>query len=192
MPPTGWPRVTRSCRICVDAWNATFRSRWIGILLRVNDSWVRPYSPGAGRWLVIGWEAFALGLLAWTTVEQFELAGHGVRAVIAVLALLWLVGAVRILRMGAYVGDRGVLIRGLLRSRMLAWQEIAHVRLHQATHRLARWEIESGLTVLIERRDGTLVNTELWARGVDFHARPTVFRHVYHELRDRHLAAVNA
>jgi hypothetical protein len=140
---------------------------------------------------VIGWEAIALALLAWSTVRQFELAGHGMRAVIGVLAAAWLVGAARILRMGAYVGDRGLLIRGLLRSRTLRWPEVAHVRLHQATHRLGRWRIESGMTVLIERRDGTLVNTELWAQGVDFHARPTVFRAVYHELRNRHLDAVN-
>jgi len=51
---------------------------------------------------------------------------------------------------------------------------------------------ESGMTVLIERRDGTTVNTELWAQGVDFHSRPNVFRAVYHELRNRHLKAVNA
>ena len=48
------------------------------------------------------------------------------------------------------------------------------------------------MTVLIERRDGSTVNTELWAQGVDFHSRPKVFRAVYHELRDRHLAATAA
>jgi hypothetical protein len=48
------------------------------------------------------------------------------------------------------------------------------------------------MTVLIERGDGSMVNTELWAQGVDFHSRPKVFRAVYHELRDRHLAAVRA
>jgi hypothetical protein len=48
------------------------------------------------------------------------------------------------------------------------------------------------MTVLIERRDGSTVNTELWAQGVDFHSRPKVFRAVYHELRERHSAAVNA
>jgi hypothetical protein len=102
------------------------------------------------------------------------------------------VGAWRILQMGAYVSLDGLRIRGLLRSRTMQWQEVANVRLHKATHRLGPWEIESGMTVLIERRDGTTVNTELWAQGVDFHSRPTVFRAVYHELRDRHLAALNA
>jgi len=158
----------------------------------VNDSWVRPYTPGMGRWLVIGWEAFALGLLAWSTIEQFGLTGHGVRAVTGVIAALWVVGTWRIMEMGAYVGADGLLIRGLMRSRAMRWQDVAQVRLHRAKHRLGRWEIEGGMTVLIERRDGSTVNTELWAKGVDFHSRPKVFRAVYQELRDRHRAALNA
>ena len=28
------------------------------------------------------------------------------------------------------------------------------------------------------------------AQGIDFHSRPTVFREVYHELRNRHLATL--
>lgn len=158
----------------------------------MDESWERPYTAGPGRYLVIGWEALALALLAWTTVRQFELSGHGVRLVAVALAALWVVGAYRILRMGAYVGEDGLRIHGLLWSRTLRWREIAQVRLHQATHRVGRWQIESGMTVLIERRDGSTVNTELWAQGVDFHARPSLFRAVYHELRTRHLAAQNS
>jgi hypothetical protein len=74
----------------------------------------------------------------------------------------------------------------------MRWHDIANVRLHKATHRIGSWEIESGMTVLIERRDGSTVNTELWAQGVDFHSRPKVFRAVYHELRERHSAAAKA
>jgi hypothetical protein len=176
-----------------DAGKATFVPGDFGILLRVNDvDWVRPYTPGTGRWLVIGWEAVALGLLAWTSVRQFDLTGAGIWVLACVIAATWAVGAGRILRMGAYVGVGGLRIRGLLRSRTMRWQEIAHVRLHRATHKLGPWEIESGMTVLIERADGAMVNTELWAQGVDFHSRPKVFRAVYHELRNRHLAATIA
>ena len=155
------------------------------------DSWERPYTPGPGRWVVIGWEAFALALFAWATIRQFELGGHGMRLVSCTLAALWVIGAHRILQMGAYVRADGLRIHGLMRSRTMSWREIAQVRLHEATHRVGPWAIESGLTVLIERRDGSMVNTELWARGVDFHSRPKVFRAVYHELRSRHRAAVS-
>jgi hypothetical protein len=156
----------------------------------VSETWERPYEPGAGRWLVIAWEAAALGLLGWTTVRQFGLTGPGIQIMAGVLAAAWVIGSWRILRMGVYAGGGGVRIRGLLRSRTLRWPEVAHVHLHKATHRLGRWKIESGVTVLIERRDGSMVNTELWAQGVDFHSRPRVFRAVYQELRALHLDAV--
>jgi hypothetical protein len=155
----------------------------------VSDAWVRPYTPSIGRWLVIVWEAAALSLLAWSTIQQFDLTGRGVRIVACMLTAVWVVGTSRIMQTGAYVGADGLLIRGLLRSRTLRWRDVAHVRLHKATHKIGRWEIESGMTVLIECRDGSTVNTELWAQGIDFHSRPTVFRAVYHELRNRHLTA---
>jgi hypothetical protein len=158
----------------------------------VSDSWARPYTPGTGRWLVIAWEAVALALLAWTTIGQFDLTGHAIRVLCCVIAAVWVIGAWRIVQMGAYVSTRGLRLQGLFLSRTLRWDQIEHVRLHKATHRLGPWEIESGMTVLIERRDGTTVNTELWAQGVDFHRRPAEFKAVYHELRNRHLAAVNA
>jgi hypothetical protein len=152
----------------------------------VEKSWIRPYAPGPGRWLVIAWEAAALAMLAWTTIRQFELTGHQVKLVACTLAALWVIGAHRILQMGAYVGSTGLCIHGLVRSRTMHWREVSRVRLHRAIHRLGPWEIESGMTVLIDRHDGSTINTELWAQGVDFHSRPGVFRAVYHELRTRH------
>jgi hypothetical protein len=155
----------------------------------VGEDWVRPYSPGVGRWLVIGWEAIAFALLGWASVGLFRVEGNGVTYLAMTLAALWVVGGWRILEMGVYVRPDGLQIRGLLRSRRLGWDEIAHVRLHRHTNKIGRWEIEGGMTVLIERRDGSMVNTELWAQGVDFHNRPHLFRAVYQDLRTRHLEA---
>jgi hypothetical protein len=158
----------------------------------VGSHWVRPYPPGVGRWLVIIWEAIALALLTWASIRQFDLIGHGVRAIAVVLGAVWVIGAWRIIQHGVYVSSEGVLIRGLLRSRILRWRDIAGVHLHQATHRVGRWEVQRDTTVLIERHDGATVNTELWAQGVDFHARPKLFRAVYQEIRNRHRAAEKA
>jgi hypothetical protein len=155
----------------------------------VDENWTRPYTPGPGRWVVIVWEAIALAFLAWATIRQFDLDGHGVTLVGCALAAAWVIGAHRILLMGAYVGRRGLRIHGLLRSRTLSWHDISYIRLHRVTHRVGSFEIESGMTVVVDRRDGSTVNTELWAEGVDFHARPSVFRAVYQELRSRHLDA---
>ncbi|BBH65707.1 hypothetical protein ACTI_23920 [Actinoplanes sp. OR16] len=155
----------------------------------MDEDWVRPYPPGSGRWVVIAWEAAALAMLTWATIEHFDLMGLGVRLTACVLAALWVVGAWRILEHGVYVSSQGVRVQGLLRSRTMRWREVAGVRLHQATHRVGPWRIESGLTVLLERHDGAMVNTELWAQGVDFHSRPKLFRAVYQEIRRRHQAA---
>lgn len=157
--------------------------------MRVGDDWVRPYSPGTGRWLVIGWEAVAFGLLGWASIGLFELTGVGVRILALLMAVVWVLGGWRILEMGVYVSPEALRIRGLLRSRTMRWDEIAHVRLHRHMNKIGRWELQGGMTVLIERRGGSTVNTELWAQGVDFHRRPHLFRAVYHELRNRHLAA---
>jgi hypothetical protein len=138
--------------------------------------------------VVLIWEAISLTALGWTSVRLFDLDGHAVRLTMLALVMTWLLGAWRIVRMGVYLGD-GVRIRGLLRTRTLRWHDISHVWLHTSSHKVGPWEIPSGMTVLIERRDGSVVNTELWAQGVDFHSRPKVFRAVFDELRDRHLAA---
>ena len=158
----------------------------------MSETWERPYTPGTGRWLVIGWEAAALALLGWTTTRQFGLTGHGIHVLAGVIAALWVIGAWRIHHMGAYLGpDPACASTACSAPAPCAGAEVTHVRLHRTTHHLGPWHIESGLTVLIDRRDGATVNTELWAQGVDFHARPTVFRAVYHELRDRHRANSN-
>ena len=167
------------------------RRQSAGIIGRVDEIWTRPYSPGPGRWLVIAWEAAALAFLAWVTVRQFDLSGHAIKLVACTLAAVWVIGAHRIMQMGAYVGATGLRIHGLVRSRTMPWREVANVRLHKGTQRVGPWQFETGMTVLIERRDGSFVNTELWAKGVDFHARPSLFRAVYQELRSRHAASQN-
>lgn len=136
------------------------------------------------------WEFAALAIFGWTTVGLFELSGPRILALVVGLAALWALGCWRIARMGVYVSGYGVRVRGLVRSRTIAWREVEHIRLHEAAHRIGRLEIPSGMTVLIERADGVHVPTSLWAKGVDFHDQPGAFRAVYHDLRERHAAAL--
>jgi hypothetical protein len=136
------------------------------------------------------WEFAALAIFGWSTVELFELGGPRVLALGLGLAALWALGCWRIARMGVYVSEYGVRVRGLFRSRTVSWRSVEHIRLHEAAHRIGRLQIPSGMTVLIERADGTEVPTSLWAQGVDFHNQPGAFRAVYHDLRERHAAAL--
>jgi hypothetical protein len=140
--------------------------------------------------MIMVWEFAALAIFGWTTVGLFELGGLRVLALGAGLAALWGLGCWRIASMGVYVSGYGVRVRGLIRSRTIAWPEVEHIRLHDAAHRIGRLRIPSGMTVLIERTNGADVPTSLWAQGVDFHNQPGAFRAVYHDLRERHAAAL--
>jgi hypothetical protein len=150
---------------------------------------MRPYAPGRGRWLVIAWELGGLGFVGWTTARLFDLGPRPAAVLAGALALVWLVGSWRILRIGVYVSGYGVRIRGLVDSRTLRWTEIESFALDEVINRLGGFELPRETTVRIRCRDGRLVNTPLWAQGIDFHSRPGVFREVYHGLRERHLAA---
>jgi hypothetical protein len=158
----------------------------------VTSAWVRPYAPSHGRWLVVAWELAGLAFLDWSTVRLFEMESRAALALTAALALLWLVGSWRIARMGVYVSEYGVRSQGLIGSRTLRWTQIEHITLDQVVYRFGGLRVPSGMAVVIRCHNGTLVNTSLWAQGIDFHYRPAVFRDVYHSLRERHSAALAA
>ncbi|MDR7323112.1 MULTISPECIES: PH domain-containing protein [Catenuloplanes] len=153
----------------------------------MKTHWTRPYPPGGGRWLVIAWEAASITALGWTSDRLFGFDTTATVIFSLILAAAWAVGAVRIARMGVYVGDPGVRVRGLFWTRTVPWSDIHRFRMQDVTYRIGTFRIPSGLTVVIDRHDGTEIKTELWAQGVDFHSRPGLFRQVFHELRERHV-----
>jgi hypothetical protein len=140
--------------------------------------------------LIIAWELGGLAMLDWTTVRLFELTPRAAAGLTAVLVVLWLVGSWRIVRMGVYVSEYGVRVRGLIGSRTLRWTQIQHITLDQAEYGIGRLRVPGGTTVVIKCRNGDWVNTSLWVQGIDFHARPHLFSDVYQGLRERHAAAV--
>jgi hypothetical protein len=141
---------------------------------------------------VIGWELGGFGFVAWTTARLFDLGPRPAGVLLGALAVLWLAGSWRILRMGVYVSGYGVRVRGVVRSRTLRWTDIESFALHHVVHRFGGFELTSGATVLIERQGGRTVRTSLWAEGIDFHAQPGLFRSVYDGLRERHRTALTA
>ncbi|GAB7040879.1 hypothetical protein JCM9533A_47290 [Catenuloplanes niger JCM 9533] len=136
---------------------------------------------------MIAWEAASITALGWTSDRLFGFDTTATVIFSLILAAAWAVGAVRIARMGVYVGDPGVRVRGLFWTRTVPWSDIHRFRMQDVTYRIGTFRIPSGLTVVIDRHDGTEIKTELWAQGVDFHSRPGLFRQVFHELRERHV-----
>jgi PH (Pleckstrin Homology) domain-containing protein len=155
----------------------------------MKHRWIRPYAAGRGRWLVIAWELGGLAFVGWTTIRLFDLGPRPAALLAGALAVLWLVGSWRIIRIGVYLNEHGVRVRGLVGSRTLPWTQIESFSLDQVIHRLGQFELPAETTVRIRCRDGRLVKTPLWAQGIDFHSRPGAFRDAYHALRERHLAA---
>lgn len=139
---------------------------------------------------MVAWELGGLAFVAWTTVRLFDLGPGPSGGLLGVLGVLWLVGSWRIFRMGVYISVYGVRVRGLAGTRTMRWTDIESFTLDHVVHRVGGFELAGGATVLIDRRDGRQVKTSLWAQGIDFHARPGLFRDVYHGLRERHAAAV--
>jgi len=138
----------------------------------------------------VGWEFGGLALVVWSTARLFDLIASDIWVLSGLVGAVWLVGSWRILRMGVYVSGYGVQIRGLVGTRTLRWTEIDQFAIDQGTFRLGSLQVPTGMTVLIRHRSGEFVNTSLWAQGIDFHARPRLFREVYGLLVERHSAAL--
>ena len=158
----------------------------------MSRSWSRPYEPGRGRWWVLLWEAGALAYLHWTTSRMLGLTDEPALALAALLAVVWAAGAWRIHRIGLYTSDDGVMVRNLLTTRKLAWHQVGQITVEPVVHRLGGFTIPSGKCIMLRRTNGARVNTSLWEKGVDFHARPEVFRALYQDLRDRHADATRS
>lgn len=135
---------------------------------------------------MIAWEAASITALGWTSDRLFGFGPTATLVFALILAVAWAIGAFRIARMGVYVSDAGVRVRGLFWTRTVRWDAIDRFRMQDVTYRVGAFRIPSGMTVLIDRHDGSEIKTELWAQGVDFHSRPGLFRQVFHDLRERH------
>jgi hypothetical protein len=150
------------------------------------QAWRRPYRVGVGRWIVAAWEAGALLFLYRTTVDLYHLPPRAATALALALVLCWGALCVRLTLMGLYLGGGGILIRGLLTRRTIAWQAIDGIIVERVSHRLLRVDVPAGRTVVIVLHDGTRVNSSLWANGVDFKFHPGRFREACAAIRREH------
>jgi len=158
----------------------------------VTTRWRRPYSPGPGRWIVVVWELFGLGLFGWSTERvlrpSIALTPAGIVALVIALLVVWVIGSYRILRMGAYVSEHGVRVQRVIGSYTVSWAEVERITVRDSRHKVGGLQVGGGLSVQIEPRNGDPIETTLWAQGIDFAFRPHAFHAAYRALRE-HLTA---
>ena len=82
----------------------------------------RPYDDGRR---IFVWCVFVVGsILMIATLLRPDPAGTSMRTSLVVFLVLWFAAGIRVLRNGLFVGEAGVRLRGLLRSRTVSWSDI--------------------------------------------------------------------
>jgi hypothetical protein len=153
--------------------------------------WMRPYTPSKGRLVVAAWEFGALAFLQKSTVDLFHVEPVSTPLTVAFF-VLWVALCWRLAVMGVYTSHHGIQIRGLLTRRTIAWPSIGRIAVDESTFGIGRLVVPSGRTIRFEMRDGTRVNSTLYAEGIDFRFRPHLFKRLHEELRRRHSLATDA
>ncbi|QKW09529.1 PH domain-containing protein [Streptomyces sp. NA04227] len=142
------------------------------------DRWRRPYRPGPWR---VGLAASLLLLAAFVLLSTVIIAFAGSPAetlACGVLALLIIATALRMLRMGTWVGSRGVRRVGMFATRTVSWDQVAAVRTAQQP---VRWlglpRTVQGEALVLQRRSrpDEELRPLMTTHNADFLGRPGAF-----------------
>lgn len=143
-----------------------------------RDHWRRPYRPGPWR---VGVAAILLLLASYVLFAAVIIALTGSVAEAGIVfgfAAVVIAGALRLLRVGVWVGAQGVRRVGLLRTRTVSWEQVVEVRTVQQP---VRWlglprTVQGQALVLVRRGqrapDGPALLT---THNADFLARSGAF-----------------
>ncbi|MEU1503168.1 hypothetical protein [Streptomyces sp. NPDC005732] len=143
-----------------------------------RDQWRRPYRPGPWR---VGLAALILLLSAYVLVATVITAFAGSRsgAVACLLvAVLVVLSALRLLRMGVWVSARGLRRVGFLTTSTAPWQQVVAVRtVQQPVRWLGLPRTVQGQALVLVRRDraADAVPPLLTSHNSDFLARAEAF-----------------
>ncbi|MGY4739177.1 hypothetical protein [Streptomyces sp. ATMOS53] len=143
-----------------------------------RERWRRPYRPGPWR---VGVAALALLLASYVLFAAVIIALTGsVSEAGAVFgcSLLVIACALRLLRMGVWVSDRGLRHVGFLFTRTLSWDRVVAVRTVQQPVRwlgLPRTVQGQALTIVRRDRPAEAGAPLLTTHGADFLSRPEAF-----------------
>ncbi|MGD3107954.1 hypothetical protein [Streptomyces sp. YGL11-2] len=140
------------------------------------DHWRRPYRPGPWR---VGTAAAFLLLASFVLLSALIIALAGSlpgAAVCAVVAVLMIALALRLVRVGVWVSARGLRQVHLLRTTTLPWSAVGAVRTAQQP---VRWlglpRTVQGQALIVERDRGGPLRALVTDRNGDFLSRPEAF-----------------
>ncbi|MFC8436470.1 hypothetical protein [Streptomyces sp. NPDC057253] len=143
-----------------------------------RDRWRRPYRPGPWR---VGVAAILLLLASYVLFAAVIIAltdSPSEAAVVLGVALLVILGSLRLLRMGVWVSARGVRRVGFLVTRTVPWDQVVAVRTAQQPVRwlgLPRTVQGQALTLVRQGRAPEDVPPLLTTHNADFLARGQAF-----------------
>jgi hypothetical protein len=132
------------------------------------------------------WEGGAMVFLHRTTADLFQLDGRAAGLLAIALGAFWVALCVRLARMGVFVGDGGIRIRGLVTRRTIPWPAIERITVQHVNQRILGLTVPAGRAAVIDLRDGGHVNSTLTTEGVDFKFSPKRFLQACADLRAEH------
>lgn len=143
-----------------------------------RDRWQRPYRPGPWRvgaaalWLLLASFVLFAGVIIAFTAPAAE------AAVVLGIALAVIVGALRLLRVGAWVSTRGLRHVGFLGTRTTPWGQVVEVRtVQQPVRWLGLPRTVQGQALILVRKGRTEQDTSILmtTHNADFLARQGSF-----------------
>ncbi|QJT04522.1 hypothetical protein G9272_32995 [Streptomyces asoensis] len=142
-----------------------------------RERWRRPYRPGPWR---VGVAALALLLASYVLFAAVIIALTGSASEAGAVfgcSLLVIAAALRLLRMGVWVSDRGLRHVRFLLTRTLPWERVVAVRtVQQPVRWLGLPRTVQGQALTVGRRDRPEEATQLLTtHGADFLARAEAF-----------------
>lgn len=148
-----------------------------------RERWRRPYRPGPWRvgaaalWLLLAsFVLFAAVLIALT--GSVSSSGFSAAGVVLCVGLAVIAGALRLLRMGVWVSERGLRQVGLLGTRTVPWARVVSVRtVQQPVRWLGLPRTVQGQALVLVRRDRRAEDMAplLTTHSLDFLGRPAGF-----------------
>ncbi|MGW2642212.1 hypothetical protein [Streptomyces sp. NPDC001348] len=143
-----------------------------------RERWRRPYRPGPWRVAVAALCLMLASFVLFAAVLIALTGSPSSAGTVLAVALVILVGALRLLRMGVWVSGRGVRQVGFFHTRTVPWERVVAVRtLQQPVRWLGLPRTVQGQALTLVRRDRGAQDAPplLTTHGLDFLARVSAF-----------------